>query len=1002
MTDNSDKRQNILKEDFVMKKKVVAWFLLLAMMITLIPARSVQAAEKELYLAYQKTGYGETVTSLDEVWREDYKVTELFLDQGEKVDLCFINASFWKSPKWTSSNTKVATVDSAGVITAVSPGEAEITLTYTKKITGKKISASAKVYVGEDNWDINIAASGLSCSLDTYELKIGSRLELDLFENKPNINSEQRSTYANQAWVSVNWEGTNNYAANLYGKRVVAEHTGSSVITATITNNVLKTSIVKQITVNVTKPAYDENVEWNNMYYQMYGENYKRMFKTAALNSTADIEFDMLDDAWLMLNKKMQVIGISGFSELADLSNGLTIAFEGMLNGKNYHVEEGHREAMLHLIKEITANEGINEHYVNNVKEALEKAQGLISEVKYVQDFSEAIEKIEKAGLEIPKTEQNTIVNYIMNDAVGDIKKVLSEGVTIGEYMALTMCLYEMDSKILDDLQKCSKPGKAIYEDVELIREEKAKDPEKYFKEKYGNDAFARVAVAALIKLAGKEAMGVLEAASQLVVMMIDMAGVPKLSTLTKCTYLMSYTACAQERIRELREEICNNFDSYSNKELQEKIDEYETVHRLFLAISEVTLEAISDIDNTCYWALYDDRCLASGNYYYDTHIATAMSWYLNQNPTADEHELVKPVASNEQGTGTVEANNNLSVREKLDVLYSLLGNKYCTVDQKSCTTKRQSSHGCDNCNMSDITKAAWFKNIFGEINVDNFPEHDVNSSRRDYTGQSCFGWGCFAQWYVYADSANEKIEGKRIATVKFNKTNMEKYVQPGDVVRVNGHSVLVYSIEDNGIMVLDSNWNSGGQLNCLVQKHLLSYSNENYAGYTAYINRVEKVIDSENKAGQFGVSDISTDQILVLKNGEKNLSVQYFQQNLYYLGYTVGDFDGDFGKKTSTAVKNLQKDLKMEQTGEVNMYLYRLVNNSMKEIQLYLKEKGYYSSEIDGIAGTGTSKAITKLQKEWGMNATGRVTVEFMQKIVEKTGASAVQNLAEYVKLSK
>ena len=130
-----------VKEVFVMKNKrmkwmhhIIAFVLVIAMLLPLATPVSAQAAENDLYLAYQNTEYGVAVVTLETTWeKEDYKVTELFLRKGDKVDLCFINASKWKEPKWTSSNSKVASVDSSGVITALSDGVAEITLTYTKK-----------------------------------------------------------------------------------------------------------------------------------------------------------------------------------------------------------------------------------------------------------------------------------------------------------------------------------------------------------------------------------------------------------------------------------------------------------------------------------------------------------------------------------------------------------------------------------------------------------------------------------------------------------------------------------------------------------------------------------------------------------------------------------------------------------------------------------------------------------------------------------------------------
>lgn len=629
---------------------VIAFFLMLAMMLPNMTPIQAHAAE-DLYLAFQNDENGTGVVKLKSADRKAYRVDELFMNVGEQVDLCFINASAWTNPQWTSSDNSVVKVNGAGVVTAVAPGVARVTLTYSKW-WGTKVSATATFYVGEENWDIHIGGSSLTCVLDNYELKVGSRIELDLFEEKLNPNLEQRSSYAKKPWNDVIWKCSDENVVKLYGQRLVAEKTGKAKITAIITNKVLRTSIVKNITVNVTEPAYDEFGEWNNKYYQMYGENYKRLFQTEGLKATLDIERDLLDDTWSAWSDKMQAINISGFAELTDVANGLTIAFESILNGKNYHVEEGHRQAVLYLLQKMSDTDGINEHYVNTTEKALKKAQGIIEDIDNLSEITEIVNELEMAGLEIPNEEQKSITEYVMNEAAGKIESLLSEGVTITEYLALTMCLYEMDSKLLDDLQNCSKLGDALYNDIELIRAEKEKNPVQYFKENYCSDAFARIASQILIKLAGEKAIGVLSVAGDLVNMVIDMNGVAKLSALTKTTYLMEYTASVQDKVDQLRTEIKENFDSYTNEELQKKIDEYESAYRIYLSLVEITIGAVREelkLQNND--EIYKDECLISSHYNYDSHIATAMAWYLSKNPTADEHEPVKPEVVKEETT---------------------------------------------------------------------------------------------------------------------------------------------------------------------------------------------------------------------------------------------------------------------------------------------------------------------------------------------------------------
>ncbi len=226
-------------------------------------------------------------------------------------------------------------------------------------------------------------------------------------------------------------------------------------------------------------------------------------------------------------------------------------------------------------------------------------------------------------------------------------------------------------------------------------------------------------------------------------------------------------------------------------------------------------------------------------------------------------------------------ATSTAAVQKKMDQMLTMLGvqsgkTTYFTVNQKACSTTRQSGHGCSNCSVGNIVQATWFKNIFGTVNTSLFPAHDANASTRSNTGKSCFGFACFAQWYTYADNNSEKITGERVATVTFNKTNIMNNVKPGDVLRVNGHSVLVYAVESTGIRVIDCNWNMGGQLNCVVQKHLIPYTNSTVAGYTTYVNRVTKPVTDNTVFGTLDLSGTSWSAYNVGLNAEMYADKEY------------------------------------------------------------------------------------------------------------------------------
>ena len=513
------------------------------------------------------------------------------------------------------------------------------------------------------------------------------------------------------------------------------------------------------------------------------------------------------------------------------LQNGTNIAVNVVLGGEDTYEDAKEYACILKFVEELHKNENSISSIVSDGAETTDILNSIYTGAV---DLSKT-EMMDILGDSkyLTETEIKEMVNelYANYDLIGDL---VSEGVTITEYISSAIRLHEVDEAVLYLLSQCTDNDTPLSDGLDVLYAERSKNGVSGCAEKYLSSKAADVINGIINEGTGGAADVIIKATGKVEeVLHLDMDSY----------YAAVEFGCYQAELRfyckDLLKEINTNYNSYTEEELKEKIEAYEFAYEAYLTASRLMLEETLKIAKSSDKSKIQTCINTLNRFDYNFAVDLAMKYFRADNPNADEHEVVKPVVSNNQSTGSVETDNTLSVREKMDVLYNLLGNKYCTVNQKSCTTKRQSSHGCTNCNMRDITKATWFKNIFGDINVDNFPEHDVNSSRRDHTGQSCFGFACFAQWYVYADSANEKIEGKRIATVKFNKANMEKYVQPGDVVRVNGHSVLVYSIEENGLMVLDSNWNSGGQLNCLVQKHLLSYSNENYAGYTAYINRV-------------------------------------------------------------------------------------------------------------------------------------------------------------------
>lgn len=860
-----------------MKKKrrkwlqhVIVFILVFVMLMPMTTPISVQAAENDLYLAYQNTETGKPVVQLKGASAKAvYKVTELNMSKGDNIDLCFINASKnWKNAKWTSSNEKIATVNYAGVITAVGEGIAKITLTYTNDLTKGNESTSITVYVGKDNWKLHIGTTANDIP-ERRELKVGRKLKL-AFHGVSDWNDGRLFDFewmsSDEKILSVD-KSTGVITALRPGTAKVAIHVFNKV------SNIAYNDIIE---VKVLPKAYLDST-WQNGNYLTYGENYFRLFSgdymfripgsildKHVLNEYGSIaetpSGGAITESYYTAITKLNNLDrfLMGTFEL--LQNGTSTTVNAILGGADTYEEAKAYACILRFVEELHKNE-------NSISSIVSDAVGTTDILNSI--YTEAVdlsktEMIDSLGDSkyLTETEIKEMVDelYANYDLIGDL---VSEGVTITEYIGSAIRLHEVDEAVLYLLSQCTSYGSTLSNALDVLYMERSKNGVSACAEKYLSDKAADVINGIISEGTGGVSDVIIAATGKVEeVLHLDMDSY----------YAAVQFGCYQTELRfycrDLLKEINANYNSYTEEELKDKIEAYEFAYEAYITATRLMLEETLKIAKSSEKSKIQASINALNAFDYNSAVDLAMKYFKLDNPNADEQEQTKTNVSDIPKQPTVDSSvsvSNLSAQEKMDQLYTLLGKKYFTVDQKACENSRVSAHGCTNCNMRDIAKTNWFKSLFGIINVDNFPEHDVNASRRDHTGQSCFGFACFAQWYLYADSNTDKVSAERIISAKFNKINMEKYVQPGDVIRINGHSVLVYSIEKNGLMVIDCNWNSGGQLNCLVQKHLLDYNNSNYAGYTAYINRVTGItegktssIESLKLEGNQGVLDLS------------------------------------------------------------------------------------------------------------------------------------------------
>lgn len=140
------------------------------------------------------------------------------------------------------------------------------------------------------------------------------------------------------------------------------------------------------------------------------------------------------------------------------------------------------------------------------------------------------------------------------------------------------------------------------------------------------------------------------------------------------------------------------------------------------------------------------------------------------------------------------------------------------------------------------------------------------------------------------------------------------------------------------------------------------------------------------------------------LQRGIKSDEVKALQQRLVDLGYLTGSADGSFGQMTEDAIKAAQEAFGMEANGiadnafQQKLYegverptpeavVYETLNTSstgekVVNLQLRLRELGYYDGKADGGFGAMTEAAVKKAQSAYGMEQTGVADDAFQQKL--------------------
>ena len=154
--------------------------------------------------------------------------------------------------------------------------------------------------------------------------------------------------------------------------------------------------------------------------------------------------------------------------------------------------------------------------------------------------------------------------------------------------------------------------------------------------------------------------------------------------------------------------------------------------------------------------------------------------------------------------------------------------------------------------------------------------------------------------------------------------------------------------------------------------------------------------ISSYNQASGISYQEFMGISKDALGSGSKGDDVMELQMRIHDLGYYDDAIDGYYGISTVTAVKNLQKDLGLAQSGITSVELKELIFSDaapvsmgqitltegssgpvVKQFQTALKQLGLYDGDIDSVYDLDVIEAVKELQLICGYNTDGIATPE-------------------------
>mgnify|MGYP002853429158 CR=1 FL=1 len=300
----------------------------------------------------------------------------------------------------------------------------------------------------------------------------------------------------------------------------------------------------------------------------------------------------------------------------------------------------------------------------------------------------------------------------------------------------------------------------------------------------------------------------------------------------------------------------------------------------------------------------------------------------------------LSPMVPGEEKVSKAALTND-QIRSRIYDLWHKLDGKYFTVNQKRCGTGLR-GHGCSNCYNENVINTTWFKNMFGNVNVNQFPDNATLKR-----ASSCAGFVSFAEWYIFKNSNADTVSTNKIGEFGFNYTNMSRYAKIGDILRLGGsHSVILIDVRQNDITVLNCNYEIGNG-NCKVSVDSIKY-NGGYSKAAIYRANNSGPAPISPQPVDYSNPDMHHVPTTTLRVGSSGSSVYWVQAICNKCLNSGLVIDGQFGNKTKNAVMDFQRKFGLTVDGIVGQY------TRAKMIEWWNSTKTIYPTSIS--IGGGSS----------------------------------------------